>query len=261
MSVDHLSIPTLIFLLLLLGPLFYYIRKAKQKKDIFLRRIPGIDAINETIGQSVERGKPIFFSTGMTGISPLLYACLSVVQHVVRKNAVFKNGFFIPQNNPEVLAITEDYVESAYQDVGRSEYFSHDQLIYLSDEQFAYAAGYIGMVKRENAGAAFLFGHFAAESLILAEAGYQAGAKQVAATTTPEQIPFFIVACDYTLIGEELFAAGAYLSRDPVQVGSLIAQDVGKFIVILMIILGVLFATIESLSPGLLPFNFVEVIS
>ena len=109
----------------------------------------------------------------------------------------------------------------------------------------------MGLVHREQVGAAFLFGRFAAESLILAEAGQQIGATQVAATTSPEQVSFFITACDYTIIGEELYAAGAYLSKDPVQTGSLKAQDVGKILLLGLILLGSVFATVDSITSNL----------
>ena len=91
---------------------------------------------------------------------------------------------------------------------------------------------------REEPAANFYIGKFYGESLILAETGYATGSIQIAGTSEPNQLPFFVAACDYTLIGEELFAASAYLSRDPLQVGSLRGQDVGKAIVMVMLVLG-----------------------
>ena len=69
------------------------------------------------------------------------------------------------------------------------------------------------------------------------------GAIQIAGTARPAQLPFFIAACDFTLIGEELFAASAYLSGEPRQLGSLKGQDVGKGIAMVVIILGVIAVT------------------
>ena len=102
------------------------------------------------------------------------------------------------------------------------------------------------MMHREKVSSAFLFGYFAAESLILAEAGQQVGAMQVGASIAPTQVPFFICTCDYTLISEELYAASAYLSKDPVQLGSLRAQDIAKLMIFIMIIVGICIATYNS---------------
>jgi hypothetical protein len=94
----------------------------------------------------------------------------------------------------------------------------------------------------------FLLGAFFAESLILAETGNSVGAIQIAGTARPAQLPFFIAACDFTLIGEELFAASAYLSGAPKQLGSLKGQDVGKAIAMVAILAGVLLATLAELT-------------
>jgi len=53
-------------------------------------------------------------------------------------------------------------------------------------------------------------------------------------------LPFFIVACDYTLIGEELYAASAYLGKEPVLLGSLKAQDYAKAAILVLACLGLL---------------------
>ena len=64
-------------------------------------------------------------------------------------------------------------------------------------------------------------------------------------TARPAQLPFFVAACDYTLIGEELFAASAYLSKDPKLLGSLKGQDVGKALFILGILVGVILISLK----------------
>ena len=54
------------------------------------------------------------------------------------------------------------------------------------------------------------------------------------------QLPFFIAACDYTLIGEELYAASAYLSREPLLLGSLKGQDWMKIVLVACTFVGVI---------------------
>ena len=100
---------------------------------------------------------------------------------------------------------------------------------------------------REKPAACFYMGAFFAESLILAETGNTIGAIQVAGTAMPAQLPFFVAACDYTLIGEEFFAASAYLSGEPDQLGSLKGQDIGKVIVFIGIFIGAGLLTLGTL--------------
>lgn len=245
---EHATPAILILIVLFIGPVLWGIRRAQRGAEIFIRRIPGIDAIDEAIGRAVELGRPISFTSGLTAVGPLLYACLGVLKHVARRTAIFGSRLLIPCVDPEALVLTDATVQNAYRSVNRFSNYDPDAIRFLSGEQFAFASGYMGLIHREQVASAFLFGRYAAESLILAEAGQQVGAMQVAATTSAEQIPFFITACDYTLLGEELYAAGAFLSEDPVQRGSLLGQDFAKFVIVLLIALGVTQATLRSYS-------------
>jgi hypothetical protein len=75
----------------------------------------------------------------------------------------------------------------------------------------------------------------------------------------PAQLPFFVAACDYTLIGEEFFAASAYLSGEPDQLGSLKGQDVGKVLVACGLVVGVISATLAVLTESDALTVFAEV--
>ena len=115
--------------------------------------------------------------------------------------------------------------------------FNEDMVHYLTDDQFAYAAGVNGIMVREKPAACMYMGKFYAESLILAETGNSIGAIQIAGTASQAQIPFFVTACDYTLIGEEFFAASAYLSQKPELIGGVKGQDMIKLVVISVIVI------------------------
>lgn len=253
-GVEHANPVIFLLLGILLLPVPILIKRAKRTPEkLFVRRIPGIDAILEAVGRAAEMGRPISFSTGMTAVGPVLYACLGILYSVTRRAALLKSRLLVPQNDPEVVAMVENTLRDAYRDAGRSGLFNPQSVVFLSGDQFAFASGYMGLLHRERVGSAFLFGSFAAESLILAEAGQQVGAMQIAGSISPEQVPFFVCACDYALIGEELFAASAYLTREPIQLGSLIAQDIAKLSLLTIIILGVLLTTLIQLGVAL-PF-------
>jgi hypothetical protein len=243
------STPGTVVVLLLVAALmtreFLRVRKGYLHS---IRRIPGIDAIDGAIGRSAEQGRPVFFTTALTSLGPVLYACLGVLHFVAKKAAQYKLKLIIPQNQPDVMAVVEDVTRNAYVEVGRGHAFVPEDIRFLSDEQFAFASGYQGLINRENAGSAFLFGSFAAEALVLSEAGQQVGARQVAASASPEQVAFFICTCDYTLIGEELFSSSAYITRDPVQVATIASLDRFKLVFLTLIVLGVVATTLNSLA-------------
>lgn len=150
----------------------------------------------------------------------------------------------MPTCRSVVMTTAQEVVREAYLKAGRPDAFKQDNVWYMTDDQFGFAAGVDGLILRERPSAVFLLGRFYAESLILAETGNYVGAIQIAGTAEPSQLPFFVTACDYTLLGEELFAASAYLSRDPYEVGSLKGQDWGKLTIMLLLcvllVLGIL---------------------
>jgi hypothetical protein len=155
-------------------------------------------------------------------------AALTILGHVAKRVAQHGTPLEVPSADPLVMTTAQEIVRAAYAEVGQADSFDPSKIAYLTYDQFGYTAGVDGIMMRERPEAVFLLGYFAAESLILAETAHAIGAIQIAGTKETSQLPFFVAACDYTLIGEELFAASSYLGREPVMLGSLKGQDLAK---------------------------------
>ena len=217
---------------------------AQRGREMFIRRIPGLTAIEEAVGRATEMGRPIFFSPGLDSINIVTLQALAILSYIVRLAASRATRIIVGLRSPTVFPIAEESVREAYDAAGRPENFRPEDVRFISDEQFAYALGAVGIMAREETATNFLFGAFYAESLILAENGRALGALQVAGCPEPTQIPFLIATGDYVVIGDEYYAASAYLTREPTLTGSLVGQDICKAIVIALILLGVGLATI-----------------
>jgi len=134
------------------------------------------------------------------------------------------------------VTVAEEAVKQGFMNAGRPDAYMRDNIRYMSDEQFAFTSGVTGIMLREKTAAHFYLGAFFAESLILSEVGFTSGAIQIAGTANTHQLPFFVVACDYTLIGEEYFATSALVTRDVEMMGTLKATDYMKaFIIVCML--------------------------
>ncbi len=72
---DRATPAVLLLIAIFIAPVLYFISQAKNGLEIFVRRIQGIDAIDDVVGRSVELGRPLSFTTGISGVGPLLYAC------------------------------------------------------------------------------------------------------------------------------------------------------------------------------------------
>ncbi len=236
----------LLFLLFVAGAIIFYIEKAKKGDEIYIRKIAGIDAVDEAVGRATEMGKKIFYIPGIQDMNDVqTIASIAILGRVAQMAAEYDTWLEVPVSKSMVLVTAREAMKEAYAKVGRPDALQDAQVHYLTDDQFGYAAAIDGMIVREKPATIFYMGAFFAESLILAETGNSVGAIQIAGTAMPAQLPFFVAACDYTLIGEELFAASAYLSREPRQLGSLKGQDMGKGLFILCIIVGVILATFD----------------
>lgn len=235
------KIPLFIAMLLFSAAIIGNIYWARSGKEIFVRRIPGLEAVDEAIGRATEMGRSILYVLGLGSVEgSATIAGMTILSQVARRTADYETSLRVPCSDPIVLNVVREMVKTAYLDEGRPDAYEEDNVFFLTESQFAYAAGVDGMIIREKPAAIFLQGTFYAESLILAETGNSVGAIQIAGTTSEAQLPFFIAACDYTLIGEELYAATAYLSKDPMFLGSIRGQDWGKVLIFAVLVLGVL---------------------
>ncbi len=241
---DASKINILIFVVIFSFVIMFFISLARKNPDLFIRRIPGLDAIEEAIGRATEMGKPILYLNGLDGMGSLsTIAATSILGKVARKVANYDSQIKVPCRDPIVMSVCQEVVREAYLEAGRPDAYNQDNIFFITDDQFAYAAAVDGLMVRHKPAANLYMGYYYAESLLLAETGAAIGAIQIAGTDSITQLPFFITTCDYTLMGEELYAASAYLSREPLQTGSLKGQDFTKGLIILILILGSLAST------------------
>jgi len=240
----------LLTLIIICGAVLFMIYRARQGLESEVRRVAGIDVIDEAIGRSTEMGRPVHITNGLATLyssgAPQTIAGLSVLSYVAKKCA--QNGIplittiYVPETIPIVM---EMYREASVL-AESPEWFDDYNIRYMSSHRFSYATGVQGVLQREKPAASFLMGSFMAEALIFAESGYLAGAMQVAGTAATSQIPFFVAVCDYTLLGDELYAAGAYLSQDAVQMASIAGQDVGKYLAMILLLVGLILSAMGS---------------
>jgi hypothetical protein len=223
----------------------WFVAKAKKGADLYVRPLAGIDAVDDAIGRATEMGKPILYVLGLgTADSIATIASFTILHRVAKRVAEYQTELIVPCYDPIVMTVAQEVVKGAYLDAGRPEDYKEDIVYFVTQSQFAYVAAVNGVMLRQLPATNMYLGKFYAESLILAETGAVAGSIQISGTDEIAQLPFFIVACDYTLIGEELYAASAYLGREPLLLGSLKAQDYAKAAVIILAVIGLVAANL-----------------
>ena len=218
--------------------------RARRGESIFIRRISGIDAIEEGIGRATEMGRPVLYVPGIDELQDIqTIASMLILGQVAEKVAEYQSDLVVSCCIPIVREVADEVVKAGFYQAGHPDAYNPANTRFISSEQFAFCAGTNGIILREKPSTNIYFGRFFAESLILAETGFINRSIQIAGTAEATQLPFFIAACDYTLIGEELFAVSAYLSRDPRLISSLKASDWVKVFIVASLIIGTVLAT------------------
>jgi len=249
------KLPLFCAILLVSACVIYFILAARRGRPMKVRRIAALEAITDAVGRATEMGRSILFVPGIQDMDNIqTVAGLTVLGNVSRTAAEYDAAIEVPTSRSLVMEAAREAVQASYLAAGRADAYNADAIRYITDEQFGFVAYVSGRMVREKPAACFYMGCFFAESLILAETGNSIGAIQIAGTAESSQLPFFVAACDYTLIGEEFMAASAYLSGEPDQIGSLKGQDVAKAIAAIIIIIGIVLATGAAIAPqGAMP--------
>lgn len=236
-----------IAVILFTAAIYYYMEAMRRGSKYPLRSLPALEAIEEAVGRATELGRPVFFSAGtgdVVGAEGMqVLAGMDILSFAARKCAEYNVKIICTVSQQNVQAVAEEVVRSAYAHAGHPEAYQPEMVQFLSPTQMAYTAASVAIMRREQIAASLLIGPFFGEALIMAEEAALLGAIGIAGTARMSQLPLFIAACDYCLIGEEIFAGSAYLSGDPVSLGNIAVQDIAKMVGAVLVIIGSVFQT------------------
>ncbi len=224
--------------------IFMYLARTGYK--ISARTFPAVTALPEAVGRAAEMGKPVYYTTGLgmgTLNNPLqgpqTLAGISILGYVTRLCA--DTGVRIAYFTPiaDSLPLVEETMRTAYMAEGKPEEFDPN-MINFQEGQSPYLTASLGYMQRERPASNILLGGFYYESVVLGEAGNTIGAMQIGGSANTHQLPFLVATCDYTLMMEELYAASAEIAGDPDVLGTLKGEDILKFVIIAVTIIGFL---------------------
>lgn len=239
-----------ILFVLLCAIIFYTIRKASGGKLPEIRRLPLIDGLEEAVGRAAELGKPVHFATGMGGMhdqwAPRTMAALDILSSVATQCG--KNG--VPMRYTAIhgymVPVAQDLIKKGYLAGGSPEMYRDDFVFYTGEDQMSYVAAMTGYMWRERPAANMFFGHLMLEAQQTIAASARLGIMTLGGTPNFYYQPHMVMACDYALIGPELFAASAYVTKDPASMGTIQGEDWDKLTVLVLLILSFIATSLGS---------------
>lgn len=221
---------------------------AKRGKRWSLRKMPGVEAIDEAIGRAAEMAKPVFWSPGdesdlKSAYAPQVIASLSVLSHVAKLCARYKAKLICSVGGSgsaasEVFPLVQETVHDAFLSEGRLEDFKPENIRYMVD-RIPWALANMGWMYREGIASGIWIGAWAGTWIPVGATAARLGAIQIGGTARVSvHIATMTCIFDYVLIGEEIFAAGAQVSGDPIKISTVVAQDIGRCIAVALMLIG-----------------------
>jgi len=244
---EHAEMPFVFFIIICAGILYYY-QRGKTGKKINVRTIPALEALDELVGRAAEMGGSIVTSTGGgTGINtprgPAHLAGLAIIGYVAQLAGKMGIKVLCASQFPEQVPIAQETIRQGYFLAGREDLY-YDELVRYYPFGSAFDLGVQTMVVEENAKSCFWVGWWWQESIYPAIAGRKAGCMQMGGNPSNDGSSMLMATCDYMLLSEELYVAGAYLSKDEPMLGMIVGEDVGKFAAIISIVLFIILTAI-----------------
>lgn len=115
--------------------------------------------------------------------------------------------------------------------------YNDNMSIYVGASQSALVAATQGYILERKPSVVMIFGATMYEMLNTLAFGSRVGAMMLAGTPRLYYQSATLLAADYQLIGEELYAAGALVSEDPIQVGAIQGEDWSKILLLFLLII------------------------
>jgi hypothetical protein len=240
---DTTQAVSILFLTLTFACLVILTQFIRRRRDLFaLRRIPAYESVPAMVGRSIETGRPLHLSFGSAEIGSqttvLAAASAELAYEVTQRAAIGDSSPIITFTAGSTLPLAQDTLRRAYQYRGLSERYSAINARWLpaGENSLAFAAGVTGLLGDDRAAANVLAGSFGLELALIMEAGVRRRLPQIAVSDRLQGQAVAYVFADEPLIGEEVFAGGAYLGDSAVQVGQLVTLDILRWLLIFTLI-------------------------
>jgi len=214
----------------------------RRKSPAVLRSIDAYERLNHAVGLAVENGKRLHISLGrgnlFTARGGSALAGLAMLRRLAERTSVSDRPPIVTSGDASLAILSQDTLQSGYRAAGAEEQYRSTTGRVTGLTPFSYAAGAVPTIHDDNVSANVVMGDLGTESALLAEASDRENTDLIAASDNISAQSILYVSSQDPLIGEELFAAGAYVGAGASHEASLQVQDILRWLVILAILGG-----------------------
>lgn len=234
-----------------------FVGSAWARRRPVLRALSGWRILPGQQSRSIESGQSLHIALGAGGMggsnTATTLAGLTLLEALADEAAATDTPPIVTVADPTTLAMAQDVLRRAYIRHNNPAGFDPRTVHYVAAAPLPYAAGVMDILSGDEISANVMSGVLGSEAAFVADEGARQGILQVAAAADPVALSVLYPAANHVLIGEEMFAAGAYIGERPAHVGSLLAQDVIRWILVLLIVAASAVTFLAKLAGGPLP--------
>jgi len=234
---------SLIFILIFLGLIILSLVASRNRSGIELRQISAFAKLRRAIGLAVEAGSRLHISLGRGTItgpeSAAAFVGLSMLEHMARSASTGDKPPVITTGDPALAILAQDTLKSTYQDIGLIDQYERTSAQLSGVSPFSYSAGALPAVRDKSTATSILVGSFGTEVALLTDGSERSGNLTLAGTDDISAQAILYATAHEPLIGEELYAGGAYVQAGEVHTASLRAQDAIRWLLVFIILAGI----------------------
>jgi hypothetical protein len=232
----------MVFVLVFLGALVFSFFYERSHPGRPLRSIPAFDRFRREIGLAVEAGKRLHITLGRGSLSGQEAGSaligLHLLEHVSRTAAISDRPPVTTSGDGSLSILSQDAARAVLRSSGGENQYDPTTGRLSGLTPYAYAAGTIPVILDEQVAATIVAGHFGSEVALITDAAARNGTLTLAGSDNLSAQAVIYATAEEPLIGEELFAAGAYLNAGPAHRASLRAQDIIRWLLVGIILAG-----------------------
>lgn len=217
--------------------LFLLQRSLQAGRKVAILPLPALDHLHRQLGRAIESGNPLHVTLGHASLvsqaNPTSVAALHVLDHLAEDGCANSTPPLVTVGEGTLLPAAQDSLRHAFQKAGRSGEFDPAQAQFIAAETntFIYAGGAASLLQHDQVAGNIAVGRFGAELALIAEAANNRKLEQLLGADDPTALAIATAFSENVLVGEEMFAAGAYLEAHPGRLASLQLQDIIRWIV------------------------------
>jgi hypothetical protein len=234
-------------LLLFAVLLLFFTARVRAGQQPYLRQISAFESLKGFAGRAVEAGRPLHLSLGIGSMANATtadsLAGLYVLNYLAEQSATTGTHPTVSMADPTVMLFAQNELRTTHLNNPQGLETAYNNVFWIAPQPAAYAAGVMSLLSVDDVEANVMVGRFGDEYLLMGETAARRNMDHIGGTSDPNTLPFIYASAQDLLMGEEIYATGAYLQRRVSHIGSLLAQDTMRWIIFLVILGGVIAAS------------------